>query len=198
MEEIRFMLLFPKPVLLYFVWFCCQIYYIKSCLTKLLQLSLCECHSSTAFFLSSLMGWCICIMYQLQVDPEGVKAWDGGHNDLNLMVFLSDCLCCSKQTFEFCVWLVKVSTYIKWSIDARMKGQVEINKKRRSFPLHIKGMKLSSGVMYLCRPGMSRTKKKCLGWVTSIQQPLTVLQGQHFKACLCFVVCSCSLCSPFM
>lgn len=75
----------------------------KSCLTNLLQLSLCECHSSTVFFLSSLLGWCMYIMYRLEVNPEGVKDWDGGHNDLNLMVLLSDCFCCSKQMFEFCV-----------------------------------------------------------------------------------------------
>lgn len=46
-----------------------------------------------------------------------------------------------------------------------MKGPLLINEKS-SFDLHIMEIKLSSGILDLCRPGMSGIKaKRCLWWV---------------------------------
>lgn len=58
------------------------------------------------FPISSLLGSCICIMYQLQGDPEGAGNGAGDRRVSVWWVFPADCSCCSRQVFEFSVWLV--------------------------------------------------------------------------------------------
>lgn len=118
LEEVRFTLLFPAPASVARhtasnpAWQSC---FGCPCVNVIVE-------QFGFFSISSLLGSCICIMYQLQGDPKGAGNRAGDTRVSVWWVFPADCLYCSRQVFEFCVWLVWVSTDIKSSVGVRLKG----------------------------------------------------------------------------